>query len=110
MAPSFGFVIVLLLCSCSVATGLLSGGHNMVPTVKYQVDLDRMPKERWIPILEDLKGSVPLILQYYETIVRLCTPVLIRQSVPSPYLFDTYVVVPSSSSFLSVCMHLNEFI
>lgn len=73
MAASLSFVI-LLLCSHLhfVAGDLLSGGHSrLVPTVKYQVDLDQPPKERWLPILEDFKGSVPLMLKYYHTIVRL---------------------------------------
>lgn len=103
MAASFRLVNVLLLCSCSVASGLLSGGHNMVPTVKYQVNLDQTPKERWIPILQDLKGSVPLILKYYQTIVRLslCTPLLIRQSVASPSSFDTLAIGPVPSAAAS---------
>ena len=74
MAGSNGFAISLLCLSLhSVAGDIASGHHNLVPTVKYQVDLDQPPKERWVPILENFKDSVPLMLEYYHGIVRLHT-------------------------------------
>ena len=59
---------VLLLCYCAVRVS--TAPENLVPTVKYRVDLDQPPKERWVPILENFKGSVPLILEYFRSIVR----------------------------------------
>ena len=60
---------VLLLCYCVVRAS--TAPSNLVPMVKYQLDLDQPPKERWVPILENFKGSVPLMLEYYHGIVRL---------------------------------------
>ena len=59
---------VLLLCYCVVRAS--TAPSNLVPMVKYQLDLDQPPKERWVPILENFKGSVPLILEYFRSIVR----------------------------------------
>lgn len=74
MAASTVIFAIVLLCSGlqSVASDILTNHHSkMVQTVKYQVDLDRPPKERWLPILEDFTSSVPLMLEYYHSIVRL---------------------------------------
>ena len=69
MAACVASVILLLLsCSCSVWAG--SAPSSLVPTVKYQVDLDQPPMERWRPILKDFTGSVPLVLEYFRSIVR----------------------------------------
>lgn len=60
--------VILLLSSCSVRA--INAPSGLVPMAKYQVNLDQTPKERWIPILKDFTGSVPLILEYFRSLVR----------------------------------------
>ena len=98
MAACVASVILLLLsCSCSVWAG--SAPSSLVPTVKYQVDLDQPPMERWRPILKDFTGSVPLVLEYFRSIVRARAaatplPVVMCTDTARLYAQPSYLVVP----------------
>ena len=103
----------MLLCSCSVATDAPSGSHSLVPMAKYQVDLDQTPKERWLPLLEDYTGSVPLILEYFRSLVRtpLYSTIYTRCPVHLTLLGTMHHWAPASpfatacsSELISVCV------
>ena len=71
MAPaSFSVLALALVCSTFLPGGS-AGSSRLVPMQKYQVDLDMKPSQRWLPILEDFRSSVPLILDYFYSAVRL---------------------------------------
>ena len=48
-----------------------NGARHAVPMKSYQVDLNDPPETRWNHVMEPYLPSIPLVLDYFNTLVSL---------------------------------------
>ena len=63
------FAVLLVYLLWPAATS--DAARRAVPMLTYSVDLQQPPETRWREILSHYNDSVPLILDYFENLVRL---------------------------------------
>lgn len=56
-----------LLCT---SFWLTSEAKNVEPMRNYRIDLQQPPETRWREVLSDYNSSVPMILDYFESMVN----------------------------------------
>lgn len=58
---------LVLLCT---SFWLTSEAKNVEPMRNYRIDLQQPPETRWREVLSDHNSSVPMILDYFESMVN----------------------------------------